>query len=421
MTLFDLYQTHVHPLSVALAAASNRGVLIDVEARSKLRNQLSKKAKQCRGELEEIVGEGFNPNSSKQVMEYLYEKEKYPAVYKDGKRTSGEAALLKLLKKYPEDLFVSKLLAYRRDSKLLSTFLSTELDENNCIHTSYNTSGTDTFRISSSKSLWGSGANLQNIPTGKRRDRIGLRHLLIARPGCSFVKGDLVQAETMVVARILCRYGDHTLWEQYRDNPNFDVHKWAAAPIFDVPEDDVTSYQRSVGKIANHSGNYCAGPGVLQQTAILWGVEGIDYRLAKRIIDTRRKALPGLAKWWNAVGKKLRKDRTLTTCIGRRRIFFDRVDDNSTLRAAVAFEAQSVVGDVCNIIFRLLYERLKLPSQPLLQVHDEVVVECPDEEIEHVKAEMQKAAVVPLNLNENIEPLVIPIEISVGRNWRDCE
>jgi len=256
-----------------------------------------------------------------------------------------------------------------------------------------------------------------------------------------FIVGDLRQAEAMVVAHCLKRVGDPTLYNLFQDK-NFDVHTWAASPIFSCIEDDVTKYQREIGKLSNHSCNYGAGPKVLQKKALKDGIKGVDYQFAKRIIETRHEQLPGLRKWWKDVERKLRTTRIITTCLGRRRIFFGRLD-NATFRDGYADEPQSTVGDVCNIIFRRLYRtflswnnldffpaatskslRERFQPKPLIQIHDEVVVCCPKikELIEYVIKSFYEAANIPLYIcGEKEEPLVIPIELKIGMNWKDTE
>ena len=420
-TLADTYFNHVHSLAFALAAAQDRGVLIDKAARAELVTKFKKKVVDTQDKVNSLIGRVININSPKQVKELLYDEMKLPTVYKDKRITTDEDALLRLHKQYPYEPILNLIISYRKDSNLISTFLEAETDEDGRMRTSYNPSGTKNFRISSSKNLWGSGTNLQNIPIGRRPGVENIRHIFIASEGCSFVKGDLVQAETMLVARILCRYNDYTLWDKYVNIPDFDIHTWAASGVLGVPESEITVEQRQgPGKVGNHAGNYCAGPKVVQSTAMKYGID-MDYQMAKLIVDKRRKMIPGLVKWWKDVEVQIRRTRTMTTCLGRRRLFFGRFDDNATIRDAVAFEPQSTVGDVCNRVFTHLYEVLQdISALPVLQVHDEVVVETPDEYIEEVKTEMKKAAIVPLWLNKDMEPLIIPIEIKVGKNWRDC-
>ena len=421
--LYKTYRTITHPLSCALADAQQHGILIDLDARSDLKKRMEIKIASTSDRITELAKHSVNPNSPKQVAKLLYDDLKFPKMYSKKRTvTVDENALLSLLKKYPHEEILSAIVSYRKDTKLVSTFLDVAVDGNNRMHTSYNASGTKNYRISSSKDLWGSGMNLQNIPVGKRPGVENIRHLFIAPDGYSLVKCDLRQADTMVVARILCRYGDYTLWNKYAElGSSFDIHPWAASPIFGLPEAQISKSQRDVGKISNHSGNYCAGPGVIVTTALKWGVDGVDYQLAKKIIDAKKLMMPGLVKWWKDVEKRVRTTRTLTTCLGRRRYFFGRTDDNTVIRDAVAFEPQSTAsGDTCNIIFLRLHQQLKRPSIPILQVHDECVVECPDSCVENVIKLMREVAMIPLFLNKDLDPLIIPLDISVGKNWRDC-
>lgn len=421
-TLWQVYKQHVEPLARALARCSARGVLIDASARDELIAKVKARLANTEASAKALLGRELNFNSPKQVTELLYDQLKLPRMYKRGSDslTTDENAILSLHKKYPAEPALLLILAYRKDSKLLSTFLDVGVSADGRMRTQYNPSGTDTFRISSSQNKFtNSGMNLQNIPKGKRPGVENVRHLFIADPGQLMLKGDLVQAEAMVVAWILTRYGDLTLFDKYMASLSgrqpFDIHKWAASAIFGKPESAIGDFERSVGKIANHSGNYCAGPQVLQATALAWGVEGVDYALAKRIIETRKQQLPGLERWWAGVERKLQQDRTLTTCLGRRRVFFDRVE--SCVPSAVAFEPQSVVGDVCNTAFR----RLELGGwTTLLQVHDEVVIECEPEKLEAAKTAMLEAFKVPLLLNDQLPALEIPVELGAGVNWRDC-
>jgi DNA polymerase-1 len=277
--------------------------------------------------------------------------------------------------------------------------------------TSFNASGTKTGRISSSQTIWGTGMNLMNVPKH-------LRDIFVAPEGRSFVKEDLSQAETMVVADILKRHGDTTLWDRYQD-PEFDIHTWMASCIYKKPEHKITKMERSVGKIANHSGNYRAGPKVLETTAAKYGIPGITYGVSREILKERSRALPGLEVWWQWIEDELRKKRVLTTSLGRRRIFFGRLD-HATFRDATSFEPQSLVGDATNIIFTGLDRELDSDCYPVLQVHDEVVVECPDKKIGHVLDTLREVGQVELWINEDV-PLIIPMDIGIGKDWKNCE
>jgi len=412
--MMNLYK-HINDLAIALTRIQERGICIDDDARKAMLEEQNVKLDKILKDISNVAGGSFNPNSPKQVKELLYDKLKFPIVYKDGKETTGEAALKKLAKRYPKERVLNDIVAYRKTSKLINTFLDMNLDADGKMRTSYNASGTKSGRISSSKTIWKTGMNLQNIPVGKAKGVESIRHLFIPSKGKIFVKADLVQAEALVVAEILSRHGDPTLAELHK-NKDFDVHRWMASHIFNKPESEVTKHERNIGKLANHSGNYGAGPKVLTDKAAKEDIEGIDYRMAKRILEVRHRAIPGLKKWWRYVERKVRETRTLTTCFGRRRIFFGRMDE-STFRDAYSFEPQSVVGEVTNRILTKIELNPNSKLTLLLQVHDEIDGECYERDLDEVVKEIKAAATVPIYINES--PLIIPVDIEVGKNWGD--
>lgn len=420
--LDTFYFNNTHQLAFALSDASRTGVLVDDKARDELVVDTKKRIESIQLEINALAGKVLNPNSTQQVQKLLYGELKFPTVFKDNRPTADEEALRKLERRYPKEKILSKIIEYRKAYKLSSTFLDVNIDDDGRMRTSYNASGTKCARISSSKNLWGGGMNLQNIPVGRGRGIANIRYIFVASKKKVFVKGDLSQAEARAVAEILYRIGDPTIHDLYKD-PSFDIHKWKATFIYNKSVEEISKPERDVGKLDNHSGNYCSGPNVLVKRALKDGIDGIDYAFAKEITAARHRAVPGLRVWWADVERKLRQTRILTTCLGRRRIFFGRLDDNATIRDAVAWEPQSIVGDVCNIIFTRLHDVFEssrlFTASPLLQVHDEVVVECLSKDVDYVAQEMRNAAIIPLYINE--EPLIIPIDISVGKNWRDCK
>jgi uracil-DNA glycosylase family 4 len=405
----NFYLSHLYPLAVALMRAQERGVEIDVPRRAQMYEDAVEEAEHKMALLKKRAGvKTFNPNSSAQLKTLIYDKMKCKKqTNKKGKVSTDAECLKKLNELYPDEPFFQNLMDYRSAFKL-TDFLVTNLDENNRVHTSYNASGTETGRISSSKTIFGEGMNLMNIPKP-------VRPIFIAGEGKSFVKEDLSQAEARVVAEILRRLGFPALWEMFQD-PSFDIHTWMGSMIYGVPETEVTPLQRKMGKVANHAGNYMAGPPAYMATAIKYGVKGVTYALAKELRERRLNAIPALEVWWKWVEDTLRATRTLSTCLGRRRIFFGRID-NSTIREAVAYEPQSIVGDVNNIIFRDCFQRLYDKGvYPVLQVHDEVVLECPDPLVDEVVKELRTIGNIPLYINKD-KPLYIPLDIGVGKNW----
>ena len=408
----------IHDLATAIAIMQDRGVLIDVEDRKKIKVEHEKKLDDINRELSKLVGASFNPNSPKQVSELLYRNLRLPMMKKDGKPTTDEAALKKLAHKFPKISAINMIVDYRKTQKLISTFLDMKVDSDNRMRCSYNVSGTKNGRLSSSSNLKGTGGNLQNIPVGKTKGVTGIRQIFIPSAGKKWLKVDLVQAETMVVAAILTRYNDFTLWERYKD-PNFDMHSWMASAIYGYQVTKEQKKEREVGKLANHSGNYVAGPMVLVTKAIKEEIAGVDYNIAKRILDKRHQAIPGLKAWWADVEKTLRRTRQIKTCMSRTRSFFGRLD-NTTLRDAVAFEPQSIVGDLTNKALVKIELDSSSKLDLLLQVHDELDGEFYPEDEDVVITEVRDAFNIELDVNPGvIEPFVIPVEIKVGKNWRD--
>ncbi len=405
------YQT-LHPLAEALSKAQSRGVLIDKPYCAKLVKEYEDKRDHAELEVRNYSSTpNLNLNSHPQLKKLLYTDFGFkPQTNKAGSVSTDEECLKKLVLKYPKEPIFQDIMTFRKCNKMLE-FLCSKTKADGRMPTSYNASGTTTGRIASSRTLWGEGMNLMNIPKD-------LRGIFIAQLGCSFVKCDLSQAETRVVAELMKRHGDPILWDRYQD-PNFDIHTWLSSEIYGKPEDEITKEERQVGKIGNHSGNYRAGPKVLEKVAIKYDIPGITYNVAQEILQTRGKVLPGLALWWDWIEKELARTRTIWTCLGRRRIFFGRLE-HSTYRDATAHEPQSIVGDVNNIIFTKLSQELDNDCWPLLQVHDEVVVECPDKKIQHVIETMRKVGNIELWINKD-KPLVIPLDISVGKDWSNCK
>lgn len=417
-TLADFYYNHVHPLVVVLQKMEKRGVLFDKVAAREMELRLLEKLKEIQARIDGIVKRSINVASPKQIKELLYEELKFPVIrhHKTKKPTTDEDALQRLHAKYPDEAVLRLIIAHRKTLKLISTYVNPKIDPDGRCRCSYNASGTITGRIASSKTIFGTGMDLHNIPKGYTRGSESTRHLYIASPGCSFVIGDLKQAEAMVVAWILKSLGDSTVYDLYHD-PSFDIHRWCAANfVYLISEDQVTPIQRQQGgKLANHSGNYMAGPGVMERRALKEGYEGFTFSYCKAVLERRKAGIPGLRVWWSNVERKIKETRMLETCFGRRLHFFGRLEGEE-LRSAVAFEPQSTVGDVCNSMLPVLDK-----WNPVLTNQDEIVLEVQDDRVEDAARAMEEASKITLNLRPNVEPLIIPIEICIGKNWKDTK
>jgi DNA polymerase I-like protein with 3'-5' exonuclease and polymerase domains len=418
--LLDLYFKHVHRLAFALSRAQQTGLDMDVELKDKMAAEADLDLAEILKEAVKLTGKEINLDSSQQVQKLLYEDLKFPVIRNKKDVVSvDEESLKKLFEAYPDEPILKLIIKYRKLRTLNSTFLKAKLDSDGKMRTSWNASGTEGARISSSMNkITDSGMNLQNIPHK-------IRKLFLAGKSGEdrvFVKGDLSQAEARDVAEILVRYGDSTLHNKFED-PTFDIHTWLAAKIFKCDESKIEKSQRQVGKLGNHSGNYGAGPRVLMAKATKEEIAGITYKFSQEILDARKRAIPGLELWWSGVEDILRKTRTLRSAFGRIRFFFGRLEQ-STFRDAYAFEPQSDVGDINNCIFWTLsekFEREQPSCRTLLQVHDEVTISCLRKHSEYVVEAFKQAAVIPLKINDKFSPLIIPVELAVGENWEDCE
>jgi DNA polymerase-1 len=464
--MWDFYKTQVEPGMYGLTRMMNRGVRIDPEAQAEqartvrvkrerllkeiqdegpkkeikgkkpagyrfmdityptkaaCMDQIRKHAKtwertikSCAAEIEKLPPkvkvELFNPDSPPQVQAYLYQDLRLP-VQKSratGKTTGEEEALHALLRKDLADgprAFIQTLLEYRNKTKLLQ-FLQPNCDWDGRIRTSYNISGTKNGRISSSQSIFGSGANLQQQPNDPE-----FRSIFLPDTGHLWVKVDLAAAEARVVA---WDAGLNALRDRFLHDPTFDIHKWNAGHIFEVPEGEVTGAQRRLGKVGVHGGNYGLGARGASKRY------DIPYRDAKRSLDAYKEALPELADWWRGIQHEIKTNRLLISPLGRRRTFLGRLDDEA-FRSGYSFIPQSVVGDIINRAAAWAeYLLAPLGGYPLLQVHDELDFSIPRKNLDLAKSKIKNLMEPPVKY-EGQPDLVIPTEISVGPSWGQAE
>lgn len=404
----EFYDNHCQPLMLALARASNYGPLVDVEARNKMKVQYEAELEEIKKKLLGLTGFALNPNSPKQMASYFYTTLKVKPVIsrKTHAPTLDEDALKVLQNREPRiKPLIDLVLLYREKAKLIGTFLSSILNADNRMHTSYNAAGTVTGRISSSKTLIEQeGGNLQQIPRGD------FRRIFIAPPGMVLLKADLSQAEARYVAWAA---KIHSLIKKF-GTPGFDVHKWNGSIVFGKPESEISKDERQTSKSLVHGANYGLGARKAAQ------ISGVPFEVAKRALDRYRAELPEIQLWHAGINEQIITSRRMKTPLGRQRIFQGRLDDE-TFRSGYAFGPQSTIGDIINRGFFLLNTKLPSSCRLVLQVHDELVIECP-ETLLHVVARMVKDVLeIPIVFPGIDQPLVIPAELKVGKNWFDME
>jgi DNA polymerase-1 len=363
------------------------------------------------GQIHELAGHEFNVNSTKQLSEVLFEELDLPkqGIRKTTHGYSTAADVLDLLKrKHP---IIQLILDYRQISKLKSTYVDTLPalinPRTGRVHTSYNQTGAVTGRLSSSN------PNLQNIPI---RTELGrqIRKGFVAREGWYFCAADYSQIELRVLAHVS---QDAELLDAFHRDQ--DVHARTAAAVYGVPIEEVSKEQRGIAKTVNFGLIYGQSAfGLAQQT-------DLDFDEAERFIDTYFAKYPGVKRWLDTTRNEAHAQGYVETLLGRRRYFPELKGTRRAYagaRAAAARQAinapiQGTAADILKIaminLHRLLDER-QLEARMALQVHDEVVLEVPadelDEVIEVTRTEMENAYQLSVPLK---------VDIEVGKNWYD--
>jgi uracil-DNA glycosylase family 4 len=406
LSVYDFYYNHAQPAMLALMRAGNRGVEIDTELREKMKLECEGKLEQIKTKLAVLVGVSLNPNSPKQMKDYVYGKLRIvpKTHHKTGKSTLNEEALEWIRQHYPQHKgFVDLCLEYRGIVKLIGTFLTSELLANGRMPTSYNATGTETGRISSSETIDGMGGNLQQVNRGSDPP---VRRMFIAPAGRRFVKGDLSQIQARYVALFS---EDEILLEKFRD-PKFDVHRFNASVIYRKPESEITKDQRQKSKGVVHATNFRGGPGVaVKQAKVTW-------QEAKVAIDTYLAAKPRLREWWASLEAEVSTARRLVSPMGRLRIFLGRVD-HKLFRDATAHLPQATEAEVIGDAFWKLEARLPDGAFPVLQNHDEIVVECFETQVPEVARIMKRE--MEIEVKWKGLSVTGPVDISTGQNWLD--
>jgi DNA polymerase-1 len=357
-----------------------------------------------------IAGIDLNPASNKQMGEYLYGKLGLPIQRnrKTGEQTVDENAINSLSAKHPQHAeFFSNLLEWRERQKLISTYLEIPLTLDNRLTTSFNCVGTVNGRCNSSKTLWGTGTNLQNIP---KRSALGrpLRRMFIADPGYTIIKADLSQAQF----RAVCWLGKmQRLMDRYLQNPKFDVHKWVASLIYRVEEVQVIDDQRNIAKNGVYGGTFHMMP---KTAAVTYKIPLAE---ATFVLNAFWKALPEIPLWWKQVEHAINTTRTLVSPHGRVRSFMGRIDD-SLYRDAYAFCPQAIEADIIHRAI-ILSESLLLHAEAVLQIHDEIVFSCRTEHLGDTLPLIKTIMEQPIFFEGVKEPLIIPSDVSYGPNWLD--
>ncbi len=402
----ELYQTIEQPLMWVLHDMENAGILVDRSILREYADSLQKKMEEEQARIYELAECSFNINSPKQLGEVLFEKMNLPYPKKTKKGYSTSVEILETLTEYP---IVEHILLYRQYSKLLSTYaegLQTCISADGRIHTNYQQMVTATGRLSSTE------PNLQNIPI---RSELGreIRKAFVPKPGFVFVDADYSQIELRLMAHMS---GDTELQKAY--NSAADIHRLTASQVFNVPFDDVTPEQRSAAKAVNFG--------------ILYGISsfslskdlGITKSMAERYIQDYFARFPKMKEYLDKTVASAKELGYVTTMFGRRRPIPELTSSVYTQRSfgervAMNSPIQGTAADIMKIAMIKVYQALQksgTKAKMLIQVHDELLLEVPQEEAESVSELLREAM-------ETAVLLTVPLEADVqsGMTWYDAK
>jgi DNA polymerase-1 len=408
--LTKLYEEMDLPLVPVLARMEQAGVKIDTAALARMSTELERESNAKAKEIHELAGTEFNIGSPKQLGDVLFNRLNLPKPVKYGKGRTISTAVDVLETLAEEHPIARKVLDYRQLTKLKSTYVDTLPalinPSTGRLHTTFYQAGTATGRLSSAN------PNLQNIPIRTELGR-GIRAAFIAEPGHVLLTADYSQIEL----RLLAHFSrDPLLVEAYRRGD--DIHTLTASQVFGVPPLMVTPDHRRQAKVVNFGIVYgLSAFGLSQQL-------GIEPAEAKLFIANYFEKYKGVRAFIDKTLEEARRDLKVKTLFGRIRPIPDINSKNFAQRGfaertAVNTPLQGTAADLIKVamirIDAALQER-GLKSRMTLQVHDELVFEVPEKEVETMQSLVREQM-------EKVQALAVPllVEMEVGPNWRDLD
>ena len=404
----ELFNKIDMPTVEVLSNMQWNGMYVDKKELEQFGKELTLKLETLTKIIYEMAGEEFNINSPKQLGEILFEKMKLPVIKKTKSGYSTDVDVLEKLKK--EDPIVEQILEYRQLMKLNSTYvegLKPYINKKTKrIHSFFHQTITATGRISSTE------PNLQNIPT---RFELGKRVRKVFKPeeGKVYIDADYSQIELRVLASMS---EDNHMIEAFKKGQ--DIHKQAASKVFKIPIEEVSKEQRNNAKAVNFGIVYGISDFGLGEQL------GIGRKKAKEYIDEYLSEYSGIKKFMENIKEEATEKGYVETLFHRRRYIPELKSNNYMVRqfgarAAMNTPIQGTAADIMKIaMIKVLKEIEKrgLKSKIVLQVHDEMMIETPKNEIEEVKS-------IVKNSMETATKLKVPLvaEISEADNWYDCK
>ena len=395
------------PLCRVLAEMELAGFRIDGAALARFGEDLQQRIVTLEQSIYDMAGEEFNINSPKQLGAILFDKLQLPHGKKTKTGWSTNAEVLEKLRY--EAPIVDKVLEYRQYAKLRSTYadgLLRAVSPDGRVRTSFQMTVTATGRLSSTE------PNLQNIPT---RTELGseIRRLFIAGDGNVLVDADYSQIELRLLAHMA---GDEAMQQAFLSGADF--HTVTAAKVFHVPESEVTHQMRSRAKAVNFGIVYGMSAFSLSQDIHVTVAEAKDYM--ERYFAT----YPGVKQYMTDIVEKAKEQGYVETLYHRRRALPELKSSNFIQRSfgervALNMPIQGTAADIMKLAMLRVYDRLRrenLQARLIMQVHDELIVECPEAEQEAVEKLLRQEM-------EQVTALAVPLtaEAHSGKNWLDAK
>ncbi len=402
----ELYYKVELPLCEVLADMERTGFLVDKAALAAYGESLVSGIDALQEEIWRLAGHKFNINSPKQLGEVLFEELMLPAGKKTKTGWSTNADVLeKLIGKHP---IITDILDYRMLTKLKSTYadgLMKVISPDGRIHTNFKMTVTATGRLSSTE------PNLQNIPV-RRELGSEIRKMFVAAPGHVLVDADYSQIELRLLAHIS---GDETMKNAFLTGE--DIHAVTASQVFGIPLDEVTPQMRSHAKAVNFGIVYGISAFSLAQDI------GVRPREAQAYIDAYLEKYHGVREYMERVIAEAKENGYVSTLFGRRRPMPELKSSNRNTRnfgerVARNMPIQGTAADIMKLAMVNVYRRLKaegLPARLILQVHDELIAECPEEEAGRVAKLLEEEM-------EGAVSLSVPLtaEAKTGHSWSEA-
>ena len=405
--LLKLFNEIEMPLSKVLANMELNGVYVDKKVLEEMGLEMQKQCGVLEKEIYELAGEEFNISSPKQLGEILFEKLNLP----HGKKIkSGYSTSVDILEKLKyEHPIIDKIMEYRTITKLYSTYvegLENYILEDGKIHTIYTQTLTRTGRLSSIE------PNLQNIPIRYEYGRM-IRKAFVPSKNSVILDGDYSQIELRIISHMA---NVETLIEAFKHEK--DIHTKTASDIFKVKEEDVNKVQRRIAKAVNFGIIYGISSYGLSENL------GITPKEAKQFIDNYLESYPGIQDYMERTVKEAYEKNYVTTLMGRRRYIEELKNKNRFIKAsgeriALNTPIQGTSADIIKkamIDIDRVFQEKNIQSKMILQVHDELVFDCLETELEEVTQIVKEYM-------ENTFPLNVPlqVELTTGHNWYEAK